>query len=551
MRVREKPPLRHIIDIETPAGRHHRWSLDAQQAGDVFANLRYSDSMPGGHENCEATLPRDPNRDYPDMERLSDLRVQGPGGRPYWEGRLERAPRTSGDQMAITPGAVGNVAYLDDNRSVVAIIRDIDLSRWQEPSATRRLDLIANDFANGDHNANPDSITGLPALRTTARGAWTATSKPDASAWYDSGGAPIGSVGYRWLKSFSIDETNANWEWAVALSDTDADLVSADGTGNLRAVGPGSGTLVATTNTRRFAAVYLRFNGSGGDDGKDYEIAWTALPVYGAHGLTLRGTEPDAGFLASDVVRHIVETFAPILNVYDDSIQQSSFVIPHLAFLEPTTGVEIVRQTSRFELPDWAVWDGYEFVWHAPGARGKTWRLRTGPSQLEATGQTVERLWNSIVVQYQDVDGSTRTVGPPDSGANVESTDLRDDDPDNPANRRGIIRRDRLVMGVSTAAGATEVGRRFLEGTKLLDTSGKARVVGWAEDDRGVLHPFSAIRSGDYAVFVDAADPSPRKIVHTDKYFATRTCNIDLDAPPEGLQQLLERLQVVLVRLGV
>ena len=52
-------------------------------------------------------------------------------------------------------------------------------------------------------------------------------------------------------------------------------------------------------------------------------------------------------------------------------------------------------------------------------------------------------------------------------------------------------------------------------------------------------------------MFVDAADTSARKIVRTDKDYDTRTCTLDLDAPPEGLQQLLERLGVVLVPLGL
>jgi hypothetical protein len=50
---------------------------------------------------------------------------------------------------------------------------------------------------------------------------------------------------------------------------------------------------------------------------------------------------------------------------------------------------------------------------------------------------------------------------------------------------------------------------------------------------------------------VDANDSSYRRIVKTDKSRSDRSCSIDLDAPPEGLQSLLERLGVVLVPLGL
>ena len=44
-----------------------------------------------------------------------------------WQGRLERAPRVSGDQMAVSPAAVGWQAHLEDDKSAVEIYVDRDL----------------------------------------------------------------------------------------------------------------------------------------------------------------------------------------------------------------------------------------------------------------------------------------------------------------------------------------------------------------------------------------------------------------------------------------
>jgi hypothetical protein len=155
------------------------------------------------------------------------------------------------------------------------------------------------------------------------------------------------------------------------------------------------------------------------------------------------------------------------------------------------------------------------------------------------------------VVQYNDVDGTAKTVGPPRSGSTVETSVLKDSDPQNPANRLGIIRRTKLTMGTSTAAAATEVGRRFLEEQKLLDRSGRARIVGHVTDDHGVMHPYWHIRAGDLISFVDASDTSYRRIVKVDHDASARTASLDLDAPPEGMDALLERLGVSIVSLGL
>lgn len=280
---------------------------------------------------------------------------------------------------------------------------------------------------------------------------------------------------------------------------------------------------------------------------------FSKLAAYGNHNLTtktLATGEPD-GLRASDIVAYTVTKWAPALTVTADSVQPSDLVIPHLVFTDHTTAAEIIRSVTRFELQDWAVWDNRVFYWHPRGARGRAWRTRVAPAQLEEMGPQIDRLYESVIVEYQDVDGSTKTVGPPGSGADIENTLLKDDDPLNPANQLGITRRALLQMGTSVASVAAEVGRRFLEEQKTLDGSGRIRIVGYIEDDRGVTHPYHAIRAGDTIAFMDASDSSPRRIVRVEHNEVERACSVHLDAPPDGLAALLERLQVALIPLGI
>lgn len=549
--VREKPPLRVTMDIETPAGKHYRWAEDEPAPENVPSGLRWSDTMPGGFESLDCTLLRKPGIDYSDLEQLSTIRVLGASGDVAGEYRLERSPRTSGDEVSISPGAVGWQAHLEDDKSAREIYIDQDLTRWQDPSTQRRLSLISTSWGINSPQVSPDS-GGMPALITTIVGPWDSASRGLCEAWYDGQGIPIGEVAYWWSKGVHINHTDGNWQWLVVVSDDELHLVNQT-SGNLRAVGPGAGTLVATTTTRKWATVQTYYTaGPAGIDGSNYDILWTTLGVYGTHGLTRQVlTGYASGFYASDIVTHAVGKFAPSLTVTSESVQASSFIIPQMVFLEPTTAGEIVRQATRFGLQDWAIWENKTFWWHERGAFSKLWRSRVAPAQLDETGPQVDRLWESIIVQYQDVDGTARTVGPPGSGAHTEDASLKDADPDNPANQLGITRRDILQMGTTTSAGAIEVGRRFLEESQLLDRSGRARIVGHVEDSSGVLHPYWRPRAGDYISFIDASDTSYRRIVKTDKSHSERTCGLDLDAPPEGLKALLERLGVVLVPLGL
>ena len=552
MLVREKPPLRLGWDITAPNGKHYRWAADEPRPENIPSGVRFSTTMPGGFESADATLPRRPDTTYADLEPFSTLVIYGPGGAVAGEFRLERAPRTSGNQMSVTPSAVGWQAHLEDDKSAKEVYVDRDLQRWGSPSARRRNAALAT-FGATDAQVAPGADS-LPALRTVVPGPWTvAPGRPLSEAWYDANGVVLGSLYYAWTKGPNTNSADANWEWYARLADDDI-ATSADTTANLRAAGPGSGTLTATAADRKFARVmFFYLNVANAASGVEYNIDWTTLAVFGNHGLTKRGTAPNEGFYASDIVGHAVSAFAPLLNT---DIQDSRYIVQQAAYLEPTSPAEIVRDVTRFGLQDWGVWEGKTFRWANRGYHGRSWRARIAPSQLQETGPQVDRIFESVIVQYQDVDGSTRSVGPPGSGANTEDASLVDDDTQNPAVQLGITRRALLTMGVGAVTGrpgadAIEVGTSFLEAQKTLDVSGQASLVGHVADDHGVLHPAWAVRAGDTISFPDASDTGLRRIVKTDYSHDSRTCTIDIDSPPEGLQALLERLGADMARMGL
>lgn len=553
MRVREKPPTRLHLEATTPNGRHYRWGQDEPRAHRVPGDISFSTTMPGGFDQLDVTLPRKPSIDYSDLERLSTVRVLGAGGAVRGEFRLQSTPRTSGDQMSVSPGCVGWQAHLEDDKSASEVYVDGDLNNWGGMSTQRKLDVVTGNLAPNDASVTSDETSGSPSLETGFDGdggsIW-----PIADGWYDAGpGNRIGSIYYAWKKASSVSNADTNNHWLVRASTDDLET-STDATSELRAAGPGTGTLTATGGNKRFGEVQFYYASSPLTSGVHYSIFWTCLGVFGDHGLTKQGTASATqaqGFFASDVIAHALGKWCPLLSFTtagsDPSVQATGFVIPQLVFKDATTAAEIIAQANRFELNDWAVWEGKTFYLNPRNARGRKWRARVAPSQLSETGPSLDRSWNGVIVSFQDPSGSTKTVGP--TGSLADSTDaaLFDSDPSIPANQLGIKRYTLIDMGiVSTIAGATEVGRRFLEETKLLDTSGQAELVGTVVDDRGVERPASAVRAGDQISMIDAADSSYRRIVKTSYADSTRTNTIDLDAPPEGQDALLERLGVVL-----
>ena len=558
MTVRELPPLRLSVLATTPNGYTFRWGADERRPEDVPSALSFSTIIPGGFETLDCELPRKMALDYADLRRLTTLTALGAGGRIAAEARLEKAPRVSGDTLSVSPQAVGHQAHLADDEGAAEIYVDRDLSRWRGMSRDRRVALLtAGTYHPHDPSVVDDTSTAIPASELAFDGEWGLTSLPLGEGVYDCGPGVTGaSLYYDWNTATG---TSATWtlRFVAANSDSHADVTAGDVGSDLQS-GVSGTTGTHTASTPRRVLIFQVFWGTASTSagpGVTFAFDFRRLAVFGNHGLTKQGTAPAQGYYASDVIANAVSRWAPALRFTTGSagtIAPTTFAIPQLAFPEPTTADVIIKEADRFHLRDWAVWEGPQpnqptFYYQDRGARGRRWRARVRPAKLEETGPQLDKLFNGVFVRYTDAAGTPFTVGPTGTLADSTSAYLIDSDPLNPANQVGIKRYTTLDMGInSTAEAATEVGRRFLEESKLHDRSGSAELVGHVEDDRGVIHPAWAVRAGDEISFTDASDASYRRIVRTSYEHDSRSNSLDLDSPPEGLDSLLERLGVAI-----
>ena len=585
MTIREYPPTRLSISVTTPehegqSGVTTRWGWDDRNP--IFApkQMSFGTVMPGGFDRFTCTLQRKPQISYIDDEELSTLTVYGVGGTVAWQGRIEKLPDVGGFQSQESPEAVGWQAHLEDDQGAREIYVDKELNKWESSHTERKKVMIVAGWVLYDpaieSGVEGGEVTKLPMLGTTLRPPWS--SKSLSEAWYDSRGIPLEYFGYTYRIIAYIGAADPEWTATAYL--LNADEATGDEAANTPVKASYENVMSATAFTRVYAVAQVRYAKAYAENANQSFALYWRVAVYGRHSLTRKippgGDLSDGGLLACDIVNHAIHKFAPKIksSVVSEGVplgtiskfltagEAEPFIVPQLVFLEPTTAAEIIKQATRFGLPDWAVWEGPTFYMNPRGERAKKWRSRVGPAQLQEAGPQISRIWNYVVVQYTDAAGKTRTIGPPapPSGAYgnpipVEHIAvngvLNDLDPTNPANEAGIVRCAVLKMGTSTLAGAERVGEIFLAEQKKLEGSGQAVAIGTVESTSGVLYPAWAVRAGDEISFIDAAEPGYRRVVNTSYDDSSRTNTLQLDQPPDGMQQLLERLSVVLVPLGV
>lgn len=503
----------------------------------------FGTEVPGwGFAEASITLKRPAAMSDLDANLFAAVHVYDAAGQTVYRGRVAGFPRLGQTELEID--CEGPLAHLDDNSTARMVYRDLDLSNWQGMSRSRQLVVYAT-LAGAAFNVVEDGTTeidsqiGEPAIRLGLDGEWTVGKASEL--WYDAGpGLTVSSV------YFKYTARNLTASYTGVLSGFTDDTGSGAVTGTDVVTGAASTGSTTESPGTRFVAFISYLNASAVAVSADRELRLANVAVYGNHGLTKRGTEPSAGFYASDIVTNALGRWAPLIDIATGGIESSTYVIPHLAFREDTTARAVIEAVSLFGAagltpPDWGYYeDG--FFWRTPGTYGRTWRVRRDQAVIPLDeGPSGETRCNGFKVSYQDAAGATKTVGPPGSGSDTETTSLQDTSPTNPVNAAGIpYRIGSRDVGITTQEGAILIGQLLLAEANSKQRKGSIEIKGVANDEAGNEYPAYLVRAGDYVVVEDDEDTTPRKIVST--RYADRTVTCSLDNGKNTIDALIARL---------
>lgn len=539
------------VTVTMRDGRQKRWGTNELDAAHALGEFSFDTEIPGGFGPGTVSVPIESRYD---PQLFASVLVHSDAGEPIYEGRITGY---SESDSLVSLECEGWVAHLSDDQTASTIFIDRDLTRWSGPSVQRQISLIAFTLQPHDPSTDPDVKTGQAALKTEVESPWSTIAT--CEGWYDAGqGNRLGSLYYAWKKGAAVSAAAGppTWYWGARLSDDDL-LTNNDSTGTLRAAGPGTGTLNATA-ARRWAVVELYYSAaSPGGTGLLYPIYWTCLAAYGDHGIAKQGAGSAVeapGLLGSDCIAYAVGRWAPLLNFttgVGGSIDPTSYAIQHLAFYDQVTARDMVEATnifggSGYALNDWGVYDDREFFCRPPGSYGNQWRVRKDEGVRPASsGPDSQEALNGVVVRYDDGSGSQFTVGPPGSGATLESAALASDDPSNQANNDGARHWATYDAGITSQAGALLIGQLVLAEASASGWRGSVEISGDVRRANGSVLPASLVRAGDWIVVEDDDDTRPRKIVNTSYAGGAVSCSIG--RRPDVLDIVLARAGVALV----
>lgn len=547
-------PRELSVNITASSGKVFRWGPDEKDASRVPSAMSIATQMPGGFGTMTCNLARRADLSWYDIDRFAPCTVTG-HGLVAFDGYLSSAPFNRDTQYLVTPNAIGWSGHMKDDASFTMIYIDRQLSKWQPPTVQRQLNMVSagDDVTNFTASSAPDP-GGKPSVLMEGSGPWPATPTPTCEAWYDAGANNLiarlqfSGIG---LENFSITDANKT---LIAYTSIDDVATSVSSSGNITSVGAAGYNL--TPN--RYGLLQFRYVAAGGTSGTTYGFGWENMAVIGNHGLTIQkgpsnqSPGADDGFYGGDIAAHIIQNAAPLLTATRGvgGIVQDTFVVPDLAFNSPVDADTAIQQLNQYYLYDYGVYENKAFFWQPPGS-GRQWRVRLGEGvQLQDQGPQIETAFNGVVVQFTDVAGITRYVGPPGYGGDGTSTNLQDTSSTNPCNAYGRKRWALVQIGTSTVGAAIAVGEVFLATSLSRPSTGTLTVAGFARDSSGRDWPAWMIRAGDTIEIVDQANPTPRYVLST-QYSHDQLQNIlSLDAPPNSLDWLTARLGLAISALG-
>lgn len=534
-------PLDLTVEITTSDNQVFDWFGQPVEPWDCALEISCSNQQGDGFAEASCVVPRPIDLDWADMNLLDRVRFLGADESIAFEGRVVGLPRSIDPDGEWIEVQFQGYMHSGRDRTFCEVIVDRSGDRWEEPSLAFRKALIAADFAlDVDYTVSVDSgsihFKGVTDKQIRANSQAIVQYRPPAGLK---------------VASFQYQGTQRN----IGANEEDARLFATDDDTVIPGSWPESDVLTldntvradALSVPRRFLALRLRASATHGSategsswPDKPANFHYTKIAVYGDHDVPLRAVsgEPDAVY-ASDVIAYLANKYCPLLDPSD--VQPTAEPIPHLVFDTPTTpaaAFEIANSYHRWTL---AAWEEGKLQFEPPDLGKADWVVRKGDPgvQLRLQGHSADTFRNGIVVLFTDVDERQRVLWPDDY------PQLRDDDPDNPANKQGYRYWGEPfeISTPVTGAAALALGSAALRDSNAPKAPGEIEdTLGYIEDAFGNLQPGWKVRSGQTIAVMGLPNDRPRLITAV-KWSGEGYLQITVEQPSGNVDAVLARLE--------
>lgn len=541
----QKPPLDLHAELVYPDGTTVRWDRDSREAKDRPTGMSFRTQRYTGFADAQLTLNRRIDLDYPDLDLLDGINLVGHDGSSAYEGTIGSEPRSLEGTPQIGIQAQGWMAHAKDQQFVEPFV-DRDPSKWVSPAARRVASLISSSFMLGASSELADEA-GEQVVELDIQGAWASPYKPNAEAWWlPQAGIQIGALYYDFsaYNTATMTGGDPNWNVIARLCSDDA-ASSTDDSANLYP-GPSAGYLSASA-ARLAAAIRLRYNATpAGTQGATFYARFAKLAVYGTHGLTRRGEDP-GGLYVSDMLAYIAQRWASKLDT--SGIQATTFPVPHASFLTDIYPYDAFLALNAYHRWELAVYEKRRLLYYPIDLTDWDWEIRLSDhgTGVKLQGDDITALANGVIVRYQDLNTGYETRLHPS-----QFPELRDENPDNPANKAGRQLYTTLPLSMpTTQEGAIQMGRAYLAEFNQPKAPGEINVMGHVRDRAGHWQPAWKVRAGDRLIISDLPNDRVRVVGETNWDHDAKTLRIAVESSFKQLDAIMARLNVALEASGL
>lgn len=497
-----------------------------RDAEDQMFVQSFSNKLNLGYDQFSGVLPRDFRKTYGSPRILQSLRVVDASGNTVWEGRVDNVP--PGRNNSVT--AVGWYDALRDSNGVAEVYVDSDLGQWGDQTLNRRYYLASNslDLSEMGWQSDPSGlICSFPIESIT-------TSSRSAGGFYVAPpGCLIESIDYTGNTTSNPSGWTANFE---SGNDDTAALNTQSATLN------GSAQSVTLTTPARYVEVFVLTSGTVTPSaGANHR--YSALSLYGDHGLS--------NIYASEVIKHVVGKYCPLITADSNSIYDTTYAIGQLV-ADGGTVEDVLVRCNAFHLYELGVWDD-RTLWFQPQRDTDDYDyLLTiqgeGADSLDMEGPRVEddEPCNGVWVYYNSTtSGRRERVGPLGTGAGYDAdgdASLLVTDDENPCNREGVNRFPALEISFNcTAADAIQLGSLWLAEKQVPVSIGTGVAHGYVRNRAGAWVPAHNIKSGDRVKYTH--EDVIRRVYSASYNPTSHDCSLAFERPPATFDGINERIQ--------